>query len=430
MAECCQKVPILVTDGPYKGQTIYVPCGKCANCLEHKQNEFLVKSYRAALHFGTFWMLSLTYSPEKVHISGCLAMFEGDEVESHSKPFLCDELRDAYYENAPTGQYIDSRGRIHIYHLPVWLPVEKQNGITSKMYLCQTYDKRDVQNAIKYLRVKYERNFGRMPNFKYVIVPEYGGRTGRPHFHLCIYGLDGKTVYYFKALWEKRHGFCDVKRVKHINDDSSDGFAKMSAYVSKYITKGLFEDVKVTEGFAFKPRISSSRYLGLESPDYLAQLRHWHLAFDRAGKCYRVEHPFVSPKYFIDMTTGESVTFLQPVKDSVELIERIVDRMCINLNGYKYPMPKTFKNVIYGTYSKIKKRYTASELSFAIGSFLQAQSAVALQQALDAIEPLPDGTKDPAQVCRVTNDFFIGRANDTYRARERIKRYYQRSKIV
>ena len=104
--------------------------------------------------------------------------------------------------------------------------------------------------------------------------------------------------------------------------------------------------------------------------------------------------------------------------------------MCINLNGYNYPMPKSFKNVIYGTYSKTKKRYTASELSVAIGSFLQAQSLARLQQALDAIGTLPDGTKDPAEVCRVTNDFFSGRANDTYRARERIKRYYQRSKIV
>ena len=138
----------------------------------------------------------------------------------------------------------------------------------------------------------------------------------------------------------------------------------------------------------------------------------------------------VNPKYFIDKTTGESVCFVQPAKDSADLIQRIVDRMYININGYKYPMPKTFKNVIYGTYSKIKKRYTASELSLAIGSFLQAESLARLQQALDAIEPLPDGTKDPAKVCRVTNDFLFGRANDSYRARERIKRYYQRSKIV
>ena len=196
MAECCRKVPILVDSGPYAGQTIYVPCGTCANCLEHKQNEFLVKSYRAALYFGSFWMLSLTYRPENVHISGCLAMFEGDEVESHSKPFLCDELREAYFQNAPIGYYTDSRGRVHSYYLPVWLPVEKQNGITSKMYLCQTYDKRDVQNAIKYLRIRYERTYGRMPNFKYVIVPDYGGVTRRPHFHLCIYGLDAKTIYY------------------------------------------------------------------------------------------------------------------------------------------------------------------------------------------------------------------------------------------
>lgn len=430
MSECCQKVPILVQTGLLKGQTIYVPCGKCANCLEHKQNEFLVKSYRAAIHFGRMWMLSLTYSPDKVHISGCLAMFEGGEVESHSKPFLCDDLRKAYFNNAPTGEYTDSRGRVHTFYKPCWLPVEKQNGIESRMYLMQSYDKKDVQNVIKYFRIKYEREFGKCPNFKYVIVPEYGGLTLRPHFHLCIYGLDPKSIYYLKALWQKRHGFCDVKRVKLVNDDNSDGFAKMSAYVSKYITKGLFEDQLVLKGFAFKPRITSSRYLGLESAEGLDKLRTWHLAFDRAGKSYRVEYPFVNPREFIDKTNGEVLHLVTPASESVDLIQRIIDRMYINLNGYKYPIPKSFKNVIYGTYSKTKKRYTASTLSVAIGAFLQARAVECLQSELAKLETLPDGTKNPASVCRVTNDFYFGSANDTFRARERIKRYYQRSKIV
>lgn len=356
MAECCQKVPIRIEDvnSPYYGQTFYVPCGKCANCLEHKQNEFLVRSYRAALYFGSFWMLSLTYRDSEVHIAGCLASFEGDEVESHSKPFLCDELRQVYLDKAPTAQYLDGHGHLRTYRLPFWIPCEKQNGYETKMHLQETYDKKDVANWIKQTRTTYERNFGKMPNFKYVVCPEYGSRTGRPHFHVCIYGLDSMTIYWMKSLWDRKHGYCDVKKVKHINDDSSDGFAKMSAYVSKYISKGLFESSEVSNGFVFKPRITSSRFLGLESSEYVDKLRTWHLAFDRVHKRYRVQHPFLAPCHFVDEVTGESVTFLEPASESVDLISCICERMYIDINGYKYPMPKSFKNVIYGTYSKTK----------------------------------------------------------------------------
>ena len=68
MAECCNKVPITLKDG----RIIYVPCGKCANCLEHKQNEFLVKSYRAALYYGKRWLITLSYSDESLPITSSI----------------------------------------------------------------------------------------------------------------------------------------------------------------------------------------------------------------------------------------------------------------------------------------------------------------------------------------------------------------------
>lgn len=158
-------------------------------------------------------MLTLTYRPEKVHISGCLAFFEEGKCREHSKPFYCDELREVYFQQSPTAQYLDDRGRVHTYHQPCWLPVEKADGVDSRMFLMQTYDKKDVQKWIKQMRTTYTRNFGTPPDFKYVICPEYGGLTLRPHFHVCIYGLPAKTVYWMRSLWNKSSASVILKKL-------------------------------------------------------------------------------------------------------------------------------------------------------------------------------------------------------------------------
>lgn len=427
MAECCNKVPVTLEDG----RVIYVPCGKCANCLEHKQNEFLVKSYRAALYYGKLWLVTLSYSDESLPISASFAVYDSEGIcESVSQPEYVDDLREVFFERAPIGQYTDSRSRVRTFRKAFWLPVEREDGYTCKAYLSPSVRKKDVSNWIKKCRVYYERMYGTsMPEFKYVIAPEYGSVTGRPHYHVCIYGLNAKIIYWMCAFWRKRFGFFDVRRVRHINSDGSDGFAKMSAYVSKYISKGLFERKDVKEGLCFRPRLTPSRYLGLENSSYFASLRSWHLAYDVAKTNYVVEYPICNPRTYIDYSTGEQLRLVTPAKESVDLITRIVDRLYIDINGYKYPIPKTFRSLIFLSYDRVKKRYAESELSRAIGDFLQAKSTETLLQELEAFKVKLGREPEPGEVSKFTNDFLRGRTNDSNRARERIKRFYMREKL-
>lgn len=91
----------------------------------------------------------------------------------------------------------------------------------------------DVQKFLKRLRKQGS-------NFRYYCAPEYGDGTGRPHYHLCLFGeaftedryqwnKRGERWYYRSPTLEKAwpYGFCDLS-------DFSYGAAQ---YVSKYVTK-------------------------------------------------------------------------------------------------------------------------------------------------------------------------------------------------
>lgn len=118
-----------------------------------------------------------------------------------------------------------------------------------------------------------------MKPFKYAICPEYGGRTARPHYHLLFFGIDNDILKFFIKDWRRRFGFVDRRRVNLVNpEDNSNGFAKACAYVSKYISKGIFETVKLD--YVPRPRITVSKYLGLENPFELRDMFNFHLCRD------------------------------------------------------------------------------------------------------------------------------------------------------
>lgn len=113
---------------------------------------------------------------------------------------------------------------------------ERGNIIGENLNLCGVH-KEDCQKFIKRLRYYYPNN-----DIKYLISAEYGSRTGRPHYHALIFGLQfddcvrykkskrGNLIYRSQTL-EKiwNNGICTV--------DSLNLNASSARYCTKYCAK-------------------------------------------------------------------------------------------------------------------------------------------------------------------------------------------------
>lgn len=108
--------------------------------------------------------------------------------------------------------------------------------------------KRDVQLFLKKLRKWSYKNFDR--GFRYYYCGEYGEGFGRPHYHLCIFGLGFPDRY----LWRKTQNGCLVYR---------------SPSLEKLWTLGQSEIGSVTfESAAYTARYIMKKRLGKDASSY------------------------------------------------------------------------------------------------------------------------------------------------------------------
>ena len=122
--------------------------------------------------------------------------------------------------------------------------------------------RKHVQAWLKRYREDYSRRHdGKRVDLRYSFFGEYGERTQRPHYHMLVYGLEKSECERLRLSWQ--FGFSDMRFLSHFNSDGSDAFAKVSRYVSKYISKGDFLPDFVKAGYAEKPRMQSSVRLGV-----------------------------------------------------------------------------------------------------------------------------------------------------------------------
>lgn len=159
-------------------RSLNVPCGKCAECLKSKQNDYMVRMYEEFMRSSSACMVTLTYAPENV-------------------------------------PYFEIKGKKY---LTVW--------------------KKDVQDWLKRFRTNYERKYGEKPVFKYFLCSEYGPKTHRPHYHCIFWNLTNDDLKDALLDWRERFGYYLIKDINR----SPESFEKSARYVSKYACKGLFED--------------------------------------------------------------------------------------------------------------------------------------------------------------------------------------------
>lgn len=106
-------------------------------------------------------------------------------------------------------------------------------------------------DAWKKIQAKWRYRF---PDFAYAIVPELHKSKKRVHWHLVVSHAPSKKDL---KSWARGAGLgyqVDVSPINHADDAGAVAF-----YVSKYISKSLEDDAKISKKWASRRRINTSR---------------------------------------------------------------------------------------------------------------------------------------------------------------------------
>lgn len=145
--------------------------------------------------------------------------------------------------------------------------------------------------------------------------------TLRPHYHVIFFGLSRSDLLDALNDWSSKYGFFHAKNVVF----NADSLVKVSRYVSKYCSKGVFSNPK----------------------EQISQIeKSFRLSSKGIGKCY-----VDSMKSF----------HLEPLK--TKDYQNVLNRRLVVLPDNKaYPMPRYYKEKIYGTKNLLSyKLFCASQ---------------------------------------------------------------------
>lgn len=245
-------------ENPLTGHEEYdVPCGKCASCLKRRQREFAALAVLEASKANSMHFVTLTYNNKTAPIA--VSLCGSDE-------------KDKYI-------FLDDSKRAEILPL-LSRPDNSLHGATIGDYeYWPSLRREDVRLFLKRCRVEWKRLGHDLPRFKYAAFGEYGSSTFRPHYHLQFLNCDDSFMRFFCESWNREFGFCDLRKIPRINKDGSNGFLRVSLYVSKYIAKPKDKFPFISDGLVEAPRRFSSIRFGTETIP-VSQLKRFYLCKD------------------------------------------------------------------------------------------------------------------------------------------------------
>lgn len=324
---------------PYFNDAVVVPCGKCINCLKNKQSSMVVRIKREAEKRGSLVFVTLTYDDEHLPLSQSLWSVSHDTgeytleapAEIISSARFPDPVRLGQMQEILPGR----KPRFIDVPIPGFSLADPSKDFFAR--ITPSVCREDVRLWLKRARVAYERAFDKKLDIAYCLVPEYGPRTCRPHYHLCIMGASIYTVQWMCKLWT--YGFYKADNVDPLKD-SSDGFSKVAFYIGKYMSKGKFECESVLDGSAEKPRVCQSLKLG--TGDY-SVLLPYVACYDLYGKYDLNTLCFESGKKLDD-----SQLFVLCNEIPKRLVYRLSDKITL-------PLPRVLRNKIFYAVDKYEK---------------------------------------------------------------------------
>lgn len=175
------KIPLVFSENKGEGLSLKIPCGRCIGCRLERSRQWAIRCmHEASLHEDNYF-ITLTYDDENL---------------------------------------------------------ERKCGIYDEEIKCvrqYSLNKREFQLFVKRLR----KEFGN--GIKYYHCGEYGGKTGRPHHHACMFGLKIKDLTVYKRTEGLTLYNSEVLRRIWSNGNVIIGSVtfESAAYVAKYISKKI-----------------------------------------------------------------------------------------------------------------------------------------------------------------------------------------------
>lgn len=334
------------------------PCGHCAECLKTKHSKLSYRLYRECCRSSSVHFITFTYRNDTIPIS-CVHEFYDSSVDSRSGELA---LSEPYFPS-------DSIQSLYRKYLLLHSPgnnvmpdlLHYSSPHSGSFFIAPSIDRRGFRLFIKRCRVNYERWNNHPLDFKYMVVGEYGSKTRRPHFHMLAFGLTRNQVGFISSQWHQQFGNCDVRFVTpDFKDGCAEGYAKVSRYLSKYCSKGLFDKDRPSYAFSEHSRIMSSKGIGF-APKFESS--------NEGYPCIPVVPKFANSedKSLFDflLLHDKGLTpfdWFSGSKGSEELFAVIRSRQKLLFQQYYCKCPDAIIKQVYYYYDKSKKSYQRKPL--------------------------------------------------------------------
>lgn len=319
------------TDKTYSSEFLVVPCGKCFACTKARQDNFACRIRAEADKRCKLSLVTLTYNDDNLPLVSTLWQVDkstGESVRISEPDFVCYSRKEDFFSWRKDMRELKPSRFARFIDIPYGVEDDEYSYFVR---ITPSVCRRDVQLWLKRCRIKFQRA-GKNFDFSYAICSEYGPRTCRPHYHCVFLGLDTQDVETFARLWS--FGYTDVRHVDRVNPDGSDGFSRVSDYIGKYISKGIFECDSVKCGAAFNTRMMSSKGLGSV---IVEKFRDYAMAVDVIGARYNPDTFFIPDKKRY-LTRQELVS----------LCSEVPKRLSISFDGKRYfAFPRVLRNKIF-----------------------------------------------------------------------------------
>lgn len=252
----------------YRKDVMLIPCGQCIGCKIQKKQDWATRIEMEAKTWPkeTVWFVTLTYDNE--HIPG--VNHETGEV-----------VREAMY-------------------------LRRKNSHDLAVNMTLWYE--DIQNFLKRLRKAYKGQL------RYFVAGEYGEKTGRPHYHMILFGYKPeKLETYSKVkpdeyMVDSRITRCWGMGIHNLINPTQGGYS----YVAGYVTKKYDDETKEHIKNGLRPPFAQmSRDPGLGFEYYQAHKEEiWQKGYIQLDNGKRAS----IPRYFQEMQRLEDPKVLWELK--------------------------------------------------------------------------------------------------------------------
>lgn len=241
---CLRPVNIYYDDALGR-HALQVPCGKCPECLKAYQDSWKVRLCHEFEKYKKAVFFTLTYNEDNVPVKDVWQYFDNEtgELIQTENFSLMHDMEKSLYRDDRAIQY--KNGKV----------VRGRDGI------CRTVFKSDVVNWLKRCRMRLFRSLPDV-SFSYYITSEYSPKWLRPHYHGIIFGITQQQFNdYFSHDWNDNFGFSTFSDIVYKLDDNKSP-SSVANYVSKYCSKGSYENPRVVEGTVYPTFHLCSKGLG------------------------------------------------------------------------------------------------------------------------------------------------------------------------